>query len=179
MPGHSIPIMPLTREGFAPYGEVIDETGGCSFGTNGGEAIRVHGLASVDCSAEGGRPLISLFTVRGPTFRKTLRLMERHPISTQAFVPTTFVRTIVVVAPADENPSPTNIRAFVTDGRQGFSYARGTWHHPLITLTGGTFLVVDRTGPGTGFSQDYEDVEVETMALELAVDSSSSNVAGG
>lgn len=177
MPVHQIPVSPLTREGFAAYGEVIDETGPCIFDTNRGEAVRIHGLASVDCSAEGGRPIISIFSVNGPTLRQTLRLMERHPISTQAFIPTTFVRTIVVVAPADEIPSPANIRAFVTDGRQGFSYAPGTWHHPIITLTKGTFLVVDRTGPGAGFSQDYEDVAVESMALELAVDPSLAAVA--
>jgi len=163
-----LPLLPLTREAFAPYGDVIDETGPTVFETNGGDAIRIHALAGIDCSAEDGRPIISLFRVKGPTRRKRLYLMERHPISTQAFIPLSPVRAVVVVAPAGEAPSPDNIRAFVTDGSQGFSYGRNTWHHPLITLSAGTFLVIDRAGPGPGFSQDYADMNIETMNIELA-----------
>lgn len=165
-----LPLIPLTRAAFAPYGDVVDETGPHAFDTNGGEAVRIHELAGIDCSAEDGRAIISIFRAKGPARRKRLRLMERHPLSTQAFIPTSRVPTVVVVAPAGEFPSPDNIQAFITDGRQGFSYARGTWHHPLITLSEGTFIVIDRTGPG--FSQDYEDVNIEDMYLELPIDAS-------
>jgi ureidoglycolate lyase len=45
-------------------------------------------------------------------------------------------------------PDRASVRAFVTNGRQGVNYHRGTWHHPLIALTAGEFLVLDRGGPG-------------------------------
>jgi len=148
---------------------VIDETGSQVFATNRGQAVRIHDLANVDCAAEGGRPTISLFRVERPTVQGKLVLLERHPISSQAFVPLSFIQTIVVVAAAGNRPWPGDIKAFLTDGRQGFSYARGTWHHPLITLTEGTFLVIDRTGPQGGFSQDYEEIDVSSMELSLDV----------
>jgi ureidoglycolate lyase len=42
---------------------------------------------------------------------------------------------------------PSSVRAFVTNGRQGVNYHRGTWHHPLIAVGDfSEFLVVDRAG---------------------------------
>ena len=56
---------------------------------------------------------------------------------------------LVVVAPGADAPRLTELRAFVTDGRQGVNYARGVWHHPVIAMARETdFVVVDRGGPG-------------------------------
>jgi ureidoglycolate lyase len=62
-------------------------------------------------------------------------------------VPLAPFRFIVVVAPAGPAVTPDDLRAFVTNGQQGISYARGVWHMPLIALEAGQqFLVVDRYG---------------------------------
>ncbi|QJP12344.1 ureidoglycolate lyase [Starkeya sp. ORNL1] len=148
----------LARDAFAPFGDVIDDTGPTRFPTNGGDAMRIHQLAIADCAAERGRTLLSLFRVARPTFHDPLRLMERHPISSQAFVPLGHMRFIAVVAEASKDPQVTNLRAFISNGRQGVNYRRATWHHPLITLDAGDFLVVDRAAPGVEFIQDYEEV---------------------
>ena len=56
---------------------------------------------------------------------------------------------LVVVAAPGKAPRPQDLHAFVTNGRQGVNYARGTWHHPLIAFEApGEFLVIDRGGPG-------------------------------
>ena len=100
-------------------------------------------------AAEGGRPLINIF--RATPWKLPLRvaMVERHPLSSQAFIPLAPARFLLVVAAPGNAPDPTALRAFVTDGSQGVNYARGTWHHPVLALDHVTdFLVVDRGGPG-------------------------------
>ncbi len=156
-----IRIEPLTREAFAPFGDVIDEAGQVAFSTNAGTATRIHELGVADCNAEGGRTLFSIFRTARPTLPDALTLMERHPISSQAFVPLGGERMIAVVALPEQRPQAGDLRAFLSNGRQGVNYRRGTWHYPLIALDAGDFLVVDRAGPGQGFEQDYEEVALE------------------
>ncbi len=149
----------LTREAFAPFGEVIETDGAEHFTINAGSTERFHDLATVDVLAEGGWPLINIF--RGQPvgdFPVRLRLMERHPLGSQAFVPLSRQPFLVVVAGARELPDPQNLRAFVSAPGQGISYHRGVWHHPLLALGEiSDFLVIDRGGPG----HNCDEVELD------------------
>ena len=72
-----------------------------------------------------------------------------HPLGSQAFMPLHEERFIVVVAPPGDTIAPQDVRAFVTDGRQGVNYRAGTWHAIQSVLEReGEFLVVDRGGDG-------------------------------
>ena len=54
-----------------------------------------------------------------------------------------------------------DLRAFVTNGRQGVNYHRGTWHMPLIALEAGQeFLVIDRIGEAPDFDEHTLDDSV-------------------
>ena len=77
-----------------------------------------------------------------------IAMLERHPLSSQLFMPLSAAPFLVVVAPPGEHVDRANVRAFVTNGAQGVNYRRGTWHHPVIALENPSeFLVVDRVGP--------------------------------
>jgi ureidoglycolate lyase len=147
----TLAIEPLSREAFAPFGEVISLEDAKHYPINSGTTERFHALAAVDASANDGQPIISLF--RGQPFALPLRIsvMERHPLGSQAFIPLTKSsgdEYLVVVAPAGEFDAQ-GLRAFVARGFEGVSYARGVWHHPLIALhKSSDFIVVDRVGPG-------------------------------
>lgn len=147
---HEIVAEPLTREAFAPFGDVIQvDDAVASFPINGGTTIRYHDQADVQIHGAGGRPAISIFRSQPYAPPITLELMERHPLGSQAFMPVNGERFVVVVAPADEAVAADAIRAFVTDGGQGVNYHTGVWHHPMLALDRvGDFLVVDRAGPG-------------------------------
>jgi ureidoglycolate lyase len=148
---NALNIQPLTREAFAPFGEVIMLEGAKHYPINAGTTERFHALARVDTAEQGGLPIISLFRGQPRALPLPITVMERHPLGSQAFVPVTQSADdeyLVVVAPAGEFDE-TKIKAFMAKGFQGVSYARGVWHHPLIALHKvSDFLIVDRIGEG-------------------------------
>jgi ureidoglycolate lyase len=163
----------LSREAFAGFGDVIESEGATSFAINQGLCRRYHDLAALDLLEAGGRPLLSLFRSRPWPLPLRLHLLERHPLSSQAFFPLGAAPFLVVVAPPGEAVAAVDIRAFRTDGRQGVNFHRGVWHHPLIVL-GETadFLVVDRGAPADGAGGencDFFDFDPAGELLEVAL----------
>ena len=149
MAGRILPVERLTREGFAAFGDVIAVAGSRHYTINDGYAERHHDLARVDVGEADGRPLINIFRARPWLLPLRIAMVERHPLSSQAFMPLTPAPFLLVVAAPGDALRPDGLRVFVTNGSQGVNYARGTWHHPVLALDRVTdFLVVDRGGPG-------------------------------
>lgn len=138
---------PLTSERFAPYGDVIESAVDKSAAMNAGRFQRFDDLCRVEVST-GGHVAMSVARCRTAT-ALPLRIdrVERHPLGSQAFVPLQRCMMVVVVAPPGESVDAGDLRAFVTNRKQGFNYHRGTWHMPLIAFEAGLeFLIVDRGG---------------------------------
>jgi len=164
---------PLTKPGFARFGEVVELTGAERIAINQGFAERVSGLAHIDVGAEGGSVNISIFTARARPQPIAVTLMERHPLGSQLFYPLQDKAWLVLVC--DDPHDPRSFRAFVATGRQGVNYRRSVWHHPLlVTSDGERFLVVDRTGPGS----NLEEAQLGAgQALYLAPEESTTTAA--
>lgn len=136
---------PLTSEAFAPYGDVIEATDVVEQREiNEGFTRRFHDLADINVTSDNGKPGVSIFRSRPRTMPLTLAMMERHPKSSQAFIPLGDSPYIVAVAPAG-NLDPANIEVFLASSDQGVNYRAGTWHHYSLALDAQSdFLVVDR-----------------------------------
>jgi len=134
---------PLTAQAFARFGDVI-EARGAPLLINQGHAKRYHDLATLDLLADGGRTTVSVFHSTPPAFPFAIREMERHPKSTQAFMPLSGRPFVVVVAPAGAFDEHT-IEAFVVSPQQGINLHKGVWHHFNLALEAeSAFLVIDR-----------------------------------
>lgn len=163
-----IPV-PLTREAFAPFGDVIETEGAEHFGINQGTTERYHNLANVDVLDQNGQPLISIFRGQPRPQPIDLLIMERHPLASQAFVPMDRRDYLVVVAPASETVTPQDLVAFRASGYQGVNYAKGVWHHPLLVLEPDSdFLVVDRGGEGHNLDEVWFTDDQEKVRLILS-----------
>ncbi|ACC70479.1 ureidoglycolate lyase [Paraburkholderia phymatum] len=149
----TLAIEPLTRESFAPFGDVIELDGAKQIPINLGTTTRYHDLANVDVTDDGGRTLVNLFRGQPRVLPFEVRMMERHPLGSQAFIPLNDKPYLVVVAPVGELDE-SQIRAFVTSGWQGVNYAKGVWHHPLLSLGDvSDFIVIDRGGEGVNLNE--------------------------
>jgi len=158
---------PLTTEAFKPFGDVI-ETGAdaVQLAINYGNTTRFHDLAAIDVAAEGGRPGISIFRSTPMAQSIKIKIMEYHPLSSQAFVPLSENPYLVVVAPAGDFDASA-IRVFIARGDQGVNYHAGTWHHFSLALEGvSDFLVIDRIADEDG---NDNCVEYVLSASEQAI----------
>ena len=119
---------PLTKEAFAPFGDVIDvpEVAGRTYYEDALGNLRPTAHASLSVS------------LRPETADRPLQadLLERHEFSSQTFVPLDVERWLIVVAPHAKagGPDLTGVRAFIASGKQGVTYRANTWHHGLTVL---------------------------------------------
>ncbi len=140
----SIRPIPLTQIAFKQFGDVIETDNAQTRSINEGNTTRYHDLAELDLSAEGGKPGLNIFRSNPLPKPLVLELMERHPLSSQAFYPLGNSPYLVVVAPPGKL-DPAAIVAFLAQSNQGVNYRKGTWHHYSLALGGvSDFLVVDR-----------------------------------
>ena len=145
-------VRPLSRQAFAPFGEVLETNGAEVRMINNGTTQRFHalGTARVD---PAGAVIINLFRGQPRQFPYTVGMMERHPLGSQAFYPLSHRPWLVVVA-EDAGGMPGEPLAFLVSGAQGVNYRANVWHHPLIALdTVCDFLVIDRGGPGDNLEE--------------------------
>ncbi len=138
---------PLTGGRFAPYGEVIETARDVSGAMNAARFERFDDLCNIELINDG-QIAVSIARCRTPTtLPLRLDLIERHPLGSQAFIPLSPCKMVIVVAPPEESVDAGDLCAFVSNGRQGINYRRGTWHMPLISFTAGQeYLIIDRGG---------------------------------
>jgi len=151
----SIRTRPLTPEAFAAFGDVLDTRGVPDRLINQGLCGRYHDRAALDFG--DGCAGISLFDATPRQLPIRLDMVERHPQGSQAFLPMTQNRFLVVVAP-DQDGRPGHPIAFLTQAGQGVNYHRGVWHGVLTPLSApGLFAVIDRIGAGQNLEEHWFD----------------------
>ena len=136
----------LTRDAFAPFGDVLDTEWPNHYPINAGRCERYHDLATAEAAGTDARVILSIFRGTPYAFPLTLSMMERHPFGSQAFMPLS-PRPFLVVVARDAGGKPDDPQAFVTAPGQGVSYPRNLWHAVLTPIGAPQdFLVVDRAG---------------------------------
>jgi len=145
---------PLTRMAFSAFGDVIEaSTEAKNFAINDGFTQRYHDLAKIDVSdvdadKNKGHAIVSIFRSTPLAQPIAIKMMERHPHGSQAFIPMGENPYLVVVAPAGEFKL-SSIEVFIANSNQGVNYHKGTWHHFCLALDSESdFLVIDRGGTG-------------------------------
>jgi ureidoglycolate lyase len=147
-------IEPLSKDAFRPFGDVIEAAGAQVRLINEGTTRRFHDLARIAVTERGGYPIVSLFEARRRELPIRVRMLERHPLGSQAFYPLSLDDWLVVVGEGAQTLDPGSIRAFRARGDQGVNYAPDVWHHPVLALAPlQMFLVVDRGGPGDNLDE--------------------------
>jgi len=125
----ALTVQPMTREAFAPFGELIGERG------------------QVELDLDGGRASVVAQTVERR--QMTFDFLGRHERTEQVFSPLGGEASIIAVAPPGEChsalPDIERMAAFLVDGASAFKLYRGVWHTSAFPLgEHAAFLVLDR-----------------------------------
>lgn len=216
-----ITAQPLSQEAFAPFGDVIanprpsihpssfDSLAGSlppnAESANQGSAVKYSNVSRIknlygQAPSKKGEPAMSMFVCAarelnsagaGSQGEFTVRVLERHPYTTQTFTPIASSAStyLVIVAPSlppgsqdADLPTPSGsdlpgrglpdlhgLRAFVATSKQAVTYGAGTWHAPMVVLgDAGTALdfVVSQFTSGVG----VEDCQLANFESEGSAD---------
>jgi ureidoglycolate lyase len=158
--------IPLTADAFAPFGDVIEASDRAEIiPINYGYTTRFNDLAGIDVREGGGHTIVSLFRAK-PLDPPLLKIFERHPLGSQAFMPLNGRPYLAAVAPPGAF-DPRKLMVFRAAPHQGVNYAKGTWHHFLLALEEESdFLVIDREGPGENLDE-IEVAEADQILVRL------------
>lgn len=118
---------PITAEAFAPFGQIFARPA---------ETGRLDLQLMLENERPGARPMLTLIRVAPKQVPLEVTLLERHPHSSQTFIPVHVARYLVIVAPKqlDGAPDLAKVRAFIVAGEQGVNYHPDTWHHGLTVF---------------------------------------------
>ncbi|KAJ3767438.1 galactose-binding domain-like protein [Lentinula raphanica] len=185
-----IPVLPLSPEAFAPFGQVIQAYGDPAAApkgvkitpANAGTASKFHKLALLAASyPENAGATTGLSVYRCQPSKDinendrtlTLTVLERHSFTNQAFIPMGSGpgegltdpghRYLVVVAQNGESDRPNlkTLRAFAASTAQGIVYNTGIWHQPMTVLDKALDFTCVETQIGNGGIEDCEVIELE------------------
>ena len=156
--------IPITKENFSKFGDMITTENIKPLEINNGYAKRFDEIAKLDTSSENGETTISIFSALKRSFPMKIDMMEKHPLGSQAFIPMKETTFLTLVAPAGEKPDLEKIESFIVPKGIGVNYKTGIWHFPLISTEDMDFLVVDRKGSGDNLvieNLDNKDISLK------------------
>lgn len=150
---------PLTREAFAPFGEVL--------GLEGLERLPIDIYGDrIDVYRPGvfesDQPVEFLLT-RNRLREFRVHFLERHVELTQTFIPLAGHPFILAVAPPDCReedgvPALDAVRAFFVPGHTAVNLRRGTWHEPPFPLVdGGLTLYTSHRALTQGLQSELDE----------------------
>ena len=142
----------ITRKNFKKFGDVISTKKIKSININDGYAKRFNDLCRINTSSKKGSTIVSIFSAKKRKFPMNIRMMEKHSLGSQAFIPMEETTFLVFVAPKGKKPNIKKLKSFIIPEQIGINYRPGIWHFPLISTKNMNFLVIDRRGKGNNLT---------------------------
>jgi len=155
----------ITSKNFKKFGEIISTKKIKPININNGYAKRFDNLCKINTSLKKGNTIMSIFSTRKRKFPMNIKMMEKHPLGSQAFIPMKETKFLVFVAPKGKKPNVKKIESFIIPKQTGINYKPGIWHFPLISIKNMNFLVIDRKGIGNNLA--IHNFENEKISLKF------------
>ena len=169
---NKISIEQLDINIFSKFGYIIQKKNALELRSiNQGTTTRHHNISKLSLESKNGNSAISIFSGIPRSFPIEIKIMEKHPIASQSFLPIQdYDWLIVVCEEKNELPDLNTLRCFHVDGDTGITYNQNVWHHPLLVKKKQDFWVIDRINDQENPSinlQEYHFENNETRFINL------------
>jgi ureidoglycolate lyase len=169
---NKISIEQLDINIFSKFGDIIQKKNALELRSiNQGTTTRHHNISKLSLESKNGNSAISIFSGIPRSFPIEIKIMEKHPIASQSFLPIQeYDWLIVVCEEKNELPDLNTLRCFHVDGDTGITYNQNVWHHPLLVKKKQDFWVIDRINDQENPSinlQEYHFENNETRFINL------------
>lgn len=152
-----IRIAPISAEEFSPFGNLLTTKPTCA---------RLNFAAPVNNFRPSAKANLAIVRPPVAVMPCCVTLMERHPCSTQAFMPLGGVRALLFVAPGgDAGPDLSQAHAFAVPGDIGISYHVGTWHMGMALLDQAGTMAMLVHEDGTEADTEFREITPVQLVL--------------
>ena len=161
---NNIPIEKLDSDVFSRFGNVLEKNNASELRSiNQGTTTRYHNISELDLESKDGSSGISIFSGLPRDLPIEIKIMEKHPVASQSFLPIQNYDWLIVVSEEkNELPDLNTLRCFHVNGDTGITYNKNVWHHPLLVKKKQDFWVIDRIN-------DQEDTSVNLKEYDFTI----------
>ena len=169
---NSISVEQLDTDIFSRFGNIIQKKNALELRSiNQGTTTRHHNISKLSLESKNGNSGISVFSGSPRSFPLEIKIMEKHPVASQSFLPIQDYDWLVVVSEEkNELPDLSTLRCFHVNGDTGITYHENVWHHPLLVRKKQDFWVIDRINDQEDASinlKEYNFTNNETRFITL------------
>ena len=169
---NKISIEQLDINIFSKFGDIIQKKNALELRSiNQGTTTRHHNISKLSLESKNGNSAISIFSGSPRDLPIEIKIMEKHPIASQSFLPIQdYDWLIVVCEEKNELPDLNTLRCFHVDGDTGITYNQNVWHHPLLVKKKQDFWIIDRINDQEASSinlKEYHFKNNETRFINL------------
>ena len=157
---------------FSRFGNIIKKKNASELRSiNQGTTSRYHNISELDLESKDGSSGISIFSGLPRDLPIEIKIMEKHPVASQSFLPIQNYDWLIVVSEEkNELPDLNTLRCFHVNGDTGITYNKNVWHHPLLVKKKQDFWVIDRINDKEDTSinlKEYHFTNNETRFITL------------
>ena len=101
-------------------------------------------LANIEILGKDNKARLNLFDATKRIFPLAIDMLEKHPLSSQVFMPLGNYPFFVIVCPPSAKPDLKNLKIFKVENGSGVNFKPMVWHFPLISIDDAKFITIDK-----------------------------------
>ena len=130
----NLKIKKINVQNFSKYGQLISTKDIESKNINSNTTKSFFDLANIQILGKDKNCRINIFKAKKRNFPLEINMLEKHPFSSQVFLPLDKDPFFVIVCPASSKPDLNNLKIFKIENGNGVNFKPEVWHFHLISI---------------------------------------------